>query len=181
MTQPLITPIPPAGEEARVAGVLNAVQEKLGFVPDGIKIYGISPPLLETFIGNIAYFRGGTRLSPVLTTSIRYLVSSESGCTFCIDMNEGFLTSMGYDLESVRQARSNPDLAPVSEKERPLLKLALKAINAPEEVGAGDLEHARKQGWTDRDIFDAVAQAASNKALNYLLRTFKVEHQGAFV
>lgn len=39
----------------------------------------------------------------------------------------------------------------------------------------------RAQGWTDRDIFDAVAQAASNKAFNYMLRTFKIEHQGAFV
>lgn len=181
MTQPLITPTPPAGEEARVAGVFNAIQENLGFLPDGLKLYGISPPLLETFIGNIAYFRSGTRLSPVLTTSIRYLVSSQSDCTFCIDMNEGFFTSMGFDLESVRQARSNPDLAPVSEQERPLLKLALKAINAPEDVSAGDLDYARAQGWTDRDIFDAVAQAASNKAFNYMLRTFKIEHQGAFV
>lgn len=181
MTQALITPTPPAGEEARVAGVLDAIQSHLGFVPDALKLYGISPPLLENFVGNISYFRGGTKLSPALTTSIRYLVSVESDCSFCIDMNEGFFANMGFDLETIRKARNNPDLAPVSEQERPLLKLALKAISSPGEVDAADMDAVRAQGWTDREMFDAVAQAAGNKSLNYLLRTFKVEHQGSFV
>lgn len=180
MNQPLISPTPPAGEEARVTGIFNAVKEHLGFVPDALKMYGISPPLLETFVGNISYFQGGTRLSPALTTSIRYLVSYQSDCTFCIDLNEGFFANMGFDVEAIRKGRSNPDLLPVTAQERSLLKLALKAINSPEAVGAADMELAHEQGWTDRDIFDAVAQAASNKSLNYLLRTFKINHQGAY-
>ena len=72
------------------------------------------------------------------------------------------------------------EAAPIEEKERPLLRLALKAVNAPEDVGEADLAVARAQGWSDRDIFDAVVQAANNRAFNFVLRTFKVEHQGAF-
>lgn len=177
---PLLQPRPPAGEEARVQGVLDAVQEHLGFVPDGLRLYSVSPGLLEAFVANVSYFRNGTPLSPVLTAMIRYLVSWRTGCQFCIDLNEGFLTQMGVDLDAVRAARTNPDSAPVEERERPLLALALKAVENPGAIEAADLDAARAEGWSDRHLFDAVVQAANNRAFNLVLRTFKVEHQGVF-
>jgi len=175
----LLDPTPPAGEEARVNAVFDGIREHVGFVPDGLRLYGISPPLLEAFVGNVGYFLGGTRLSPRLTAMIRYLVSDRADCQFCVDMNEGFLTQMGFDLETIRAARSDAERAPIDEQERPLLRLALKAVDRSQEVTVADLEAARAAGWSDRDIFDAVVQAANNRAFNHVLRTFKVERQGA--
>ncbi len=179
--RPLIDVTPPKGEEGRVAAVFQAIEGHIGFVPDALRLYGISPPLLEAFVGNVAYFRGGTALSPLLTTMIRYLVSSAADCRFCIDMNEAFLVQMGQDLGQLRAARENPEQAPVEARERPLLRLALKAASEPQSVTEADVAAAREQGFSDRDIFDAVAQAASNRALNLVLGTFKVEEQGALV
>lgn len=178
--QPLLKPLPPAGEEARVAATLGAIEQRLGFVPDGLRLFGISPPLLENYVSNIGYFNSGERLSPVLMTMIRYLVSSGAQCSFCIDLNEGFLGNMGVDVDKVRAARSDIEAAPLPEKDKSLLRLAVKSVTNPEGIGQADLDAARRQGWSDRDIFDAVAQAASNRAFNYVMRTFKVEHQGAF-
>lgn len=178
--QPLLHPIPPSGDEDRVAAVLGAIEQKLGFVPDGLRLYSFSPPLLESFVSNIGYFNSGERLSPSLMAMIRYMVSWNSKCQFCIDMNEGFLTNMGVSLDAVRAARTDPDAAPVTDKEKPLLKIALKAVTAPESVNSSDMDAARAQGWNDRDIFDVVAQAASNRAFSYVLRTFNVEHHGVF-
>ena len=181
MAAPLISPHIPAGDEERVAAIFTAIQERVGFVPDGLRLYSLSPPLLETFVGNVAYFNGGgTGLPPELTAMIRYLVSWQSGCSFCVDMNEGFLVNMGKDLDSIRSSRNNPEVAPLADKDKALLKLALKAINSPEFVSKDDLDQVRRLGWQERDLFDAVAQAASNRAFNIVLRTFKVEHQGAF-
>jgi alkylhydroperoxidase family enzyme len=176
----LINPRPPVGEEARVEAVLGAVRQKLGFVPDGLRLFSFSPPLLENFVGNVGYFNSGERLSPALMAMIRYLVSWNAGCQFCIDLNEGFLANMGVALERVRAARDNPEAAPVQEKERPLLRIALKSVHAPDTVSSGDLDAARAAGWSDRDIFDVVAQAASNQAFTQVLRTFKIEHQGVY-
>lgn len=177
---PLVTPRIPAGQEGRVESVLEAVQKHLGFVPDGIRLFSFSPPLLENFVGMISYFNSGERLSPALMTMIRYLVSNNAQCLFCIDMNEGFLTHMGFDIDTLRAARKDPDLAPLPANEKVLLKLALQSVTHPEEIGTKDIEKAKDAGWSERDIFDVVAQAASNRALNYILRTFKVESQGAF-
>jgi alkylhydroperoxidase family enzyme len=178
--KPLITPQIPSGDESRVEAIFNGVKQHMGFIPDGLRLYSFSPALLETFLGNISYFNSGERLTPSLMAMIRYLVSWESKCSFCIDMNEGFLSNMGVNLDAVRAARNNPDIAPIPAKEMPLLKIALKSLSNPEGVNESDIQAAKAQGWTERDIFDVVAQAASNRAFNYILRTFKVEHQSAF-
>lgn len=176
----LIHPQVPAADQERVAAILGTIEERLGFVPDGLRLYSISPPLLEAFVSNIGYFNmGGTELPPSLTAMIRYQVSWNAGCSFCVDMNEGFLTSMGLDLDSIRASRDNVDAVPLDKKEKALLKLAIKSVNAPEAVSKADLDEVRQRGWGDRAIFDAVAQAANNRAFNHVLRTFNIEHQGA--
>ncbi|MBI5461562.1 MAG: hypothetical protein HY941_05175 [Gammaproteobacteria bacterium] len=180
LQQPLIMPVIPTGDEDRVTGVLETIKQRLGFIPDGLRLYTLSPPLLENFVGSIAYFNGGSRLRPELMAMIRYLVSWHSQCQFCIDMNEGFLTHMGLQLDDIRAARANLEVAPLPENEMSLLRIAIKAVDQPEHVSQADLEQAWAQGWHDRDIFDAVVQAANNRAFNLVLRTFNIQHQGAF-
>ena len=178
---PLITPTVPKDDEQRVAGIFNAIEQHIGFVPDALRLYSISPPLLENFVANIGYFNGGgSNLPGELTAMIRYLVSWQSGCKFCVDMNEGILLNLGKDLDSIRAARNNPEAAPLADKDKVLLKLALKSVHSPEFVNQQDLDQAKAHGWQERDLFDAVVQAANNYALNLILRTFKVEHQGTF-
>lgn len=178
--KPLLNPAIPGGEEQHVEGILSQVEQALGFVPDGMRLYSISPPLLENFVSTIGYFRAHPVLRQELLAMIRYLASADSGCQFCIDLNEGFLTRMGIDLDDIRAARNNPKNAPLEANERPLLELALKSLTNPEGINQTDMEAAHQQGWTDRDIFDAVAMAANNRAFNLVLKTFKIEHQGVF-
>ena len=178
----LLDPTPPAAEQPRVDKVFAMAEEMLGFVPAGMRLYGISPPLLETFAGTVGYFRGGTQLSGPLTAMIRYLVSERVGCRFCIDLNETFLAGMGADLDAVRAARDDLGKAPLQdERERPLLALALAAVSDPDSDKSAMVDAAREAGWADRDIFDAVLQAASNRAFNFVLKAFNVETQDAFV
>lgn len=177
---PLLQPRAPAGEEGRVEAVFQALEKHIGFVPDALRLFSFSPPLLESYVGNIAYLNSGERLSPALMATIRYLVSAEANCTFCIDMNLGLLGNMGVDLDAVRAARTNPNLAPLPEKEKHLLKLALLAIDNPEAVSAQEIGQVKAAGWSERDIFEAVVQAANMRSLNYVLRTFKVDRQGSF-
>jgi len=177
---PLLTPQAPVGEEQRVKTILDMAQQHMGFIPDGLRLYSLSPTLLETFFTNVGYFQGGTNLSPVLTTMIRYLVSSKSECHFCIDLNEGFLSQMGVDLDTVRASRNDQSLAPIEDNEHILLDIALRTINDPDSVTQDDMDAAHAQGWTDHEIFDAAAQATNNRAFNYLLRTFNIEKQGVF-
>jgi len=179
--QALIYPQAPSGEEEKVNAIFKGVEEHLGFVPDGLRLLSISPPLLETMMGNIGYFNmGGTQLSPTLTAMIRYQISSNASCRFCIDLNEGFLTNLGLNIDKVRASRNKPESAPLSEKDKALLLFAVKSIQNPNDIDESEMTKVKNQGWEDREIFDAVAQAASNKAFNFILKTFNVSHQGIY-
>lgn len=175
----LINPQAPVEDSAKVDTILKGVEEHLGFVPDGLRLYSISPPLLESFLGNVTYFMGHPVLSQELLAMIRYLVSSDAGCSFCIDFNSAILLNLGKTQEELQSARQNPDNAPLNDAEKILLKIALASINDPEGVTQQDLQKAREAGFSDRDIFDVVVIAANNKAFTHVLRTFKVEHQGS--
>ncbi len=177
---PLLQPVPPAAEAAKVNDIFQGIAERYGYVPDGVRLYGLSPALLENFLANVGYFMTHQRIDQKLLAMIRYLGSVQVNCTFCIDFNEAYLYQLGADINQVRAARMNINQAPVTEQELPLLRLALKGMENPDALNESDLAAARAHGWNDRDIFDVVALAANNRAFTTMLKAFKVEHQGAF-
>lgn len=175
----LITPTAPSADQARVEAIFAQVQEQMGFVPDGLKLYGISPPLLESFVATIGYFRGHSKFRQELLAMIRYLASSNNECTFCIDFNESILLHLGLELDQIRASQTSPDRAPLPDNEKVLLNLALNAMKDPDSIAEQDIQQAKDQGWDERDIFEAVLIAANNHAFTTVLKTFKVHHQGA--
>lgn len=179
--QPLLSPVAPAGSEDQVQAIFAQVEAAFGVVPAPIKLYALSPVLLQNFVNTVGYFHHQSTLSAKLLAMIRYLVSDKATCHFCIDFNEAILSNLGADLEQVRAAKSDVTLAPLSDAEKILLNLAVKAVENPEEVTAEDLEAARAAGFSDQEIFEAVVQGSNNRALNLLLKAFKVETLDAFV
>ena len=178
----LINPQPPVGNEEKVAGILKHVEANMGLVPDGIRMFGVSPVLLESMMGNVAYFMGHEELRQDLLWTIRYLNSEEVKCDFCISFTAGMLmNNLGKTAEDLQAAKENPDNAPLTDNEKVLLKIALASCDNPEGVSGDDIQKARDVGYSEQNIFDAVAAAVNNRAFTYLLRTFKVhEIQGSF-
>jgi len=180
MSQALLNIDIPAQDQMRVDAVLKAVEDAFGFVPDPLTMYSVSPTLLEMFAGTIGYFGQHPRLSQPLLALIRYLTSEQAGCQYCISLNENILLKLGWDIETIRATHTDVASAPLEEKEKPLLQLALKAVSDPDGVTAADIDAARAQGWSERDVFDAVVAATNNRQLNLLLKTFNIDEQGTF-
>ncbi len=178
----LINPQPPIGDEEKVAGILKHIEENMGLVPDGLKMMGVSPVLLENMMGNVAYFMAHKELSQDLLWTIRYLNSEEVNCDFCISFTGGMLmNNLGKTADELQAAKDNPDNAPITDNEKILLKIALASCENPDGVSGDDIQKARDAGFSEQNIFDAVAVAVNNRAFTYLLRTFKVhEIQGSF-
>jgi uncharacterized peroxidase-related enzyme len=177
----LIDPQVPENEKEKVNAILSAVEAQMGIVPDALTLYSISPSILENFVGSIGYFMAHEELSQELLAMIRYLVSFDARCSFCIDLNTGRLVNqLGKTMEQLEAARADINDAPLSDAEIVLLKIALASIDNPDGVTQDDIQKARDAGFSDRQVFDVVFMAANNKALTHVLKTFKVEHQGAF-
>lgn len=174
----LIDPVPPPNAKDDVDAVFASIEDGFGFLPDGLVLYGISPPLLKAFVDNFSYFIGHQKLSQQLFGLIRFLNSSSVDCPYCIDFNTAFLLNLGITPEQLEAARADVNKAPLNESEKVLLGIAMAALDDPDGVSRDDLHNARDQGLTDRDVFDAVVQAASNRAFTTVLKTFDVVRQG---
>jgi alkylhydroperoxidase/carboxymuconolactone decarboxylase family protein YurZ len=179
----LINPQPPTGDEEKVAGIMKHIEENMGFVPDGLRMLGVSPILLENMMGNVAYFMAHEELSQDLLWTIRYLNSEEVSCNFCISFTEGMLmNNLGKTANELQAAKQDPNDAPLTDNEKILLKIALASCENPENITGDDLQKACNAGYSERNIFDAVAVAINNRAFTHFLRTFKIDElQGSFV
>jgi uncharacterized protein YciW len=76
--------------------------------------------------------------------------------------------------EQIVSARKNPDEARLSGKDKAMLKFVVKAISAPEEIEAQDVDMLRRIGWNDSDIFDAASLGVNMVAMGMLFNIFKM-------
>lgn len=169
---------PPPGKEGMVEAIMSPFAAMLGKSPAGLRMLGTSPKLLEHYAGSIDYYMSHPRISQGLLTFIRYLVSWRGECEYCIDMNEAFLINAGLDIDLIRATRDDHAKAPLDEREKFLLELAVDAVDHPESITADKVEKARAYGWRDSDIFDAVWHANSNRAFGLTAEAFGLTPDG---
>jgi len=106
--------------------------------------------------------RGDSTMSEGERELIAALVSARNDCKFCM-RSHGATAShlLGGDKELVRQVQEDYRSAPVSDKMKALLHIASKVQVSGREVAEKDIEAARKEGATDREIHDTVLIAAA--------------------
>ena len=169
---------PPPEEVTKVEAIMAPYKEMLGRAPGGLQLLGVSPPVLEHYAGTIGYYMTHPTLGQPLLTFIRYLVSWRGDCAYCVDLNEAFLISAGLDLDAIRATREDPGLAPLEERDKALLLLAVESVDRPETVSPDRLDKLRDLGWSDRDILDAVWHATLNRAFGRTAEAFGLPPDG---
>jgi uncharacterized peroxidase-related enzyme len=168
-----VTPERASGE---VADIYAQIEQAWGHVPAAIQVFSANPALLRhqwEYYGSIMQH---PRLSMPLTACIRMLVSQAGNCDYCVDMNAAMLMNLaGWSADELAATRADFRDSPLSNEDKALLGLVLKATRDPKSVTAHDLEAARAAGWSDGDILDAVNHGARMVAGDIVINGFKVE------
>jgi alkylhydroperoxidase family enzyme len=171
----LIPTIPPEKAEGKLAELYAEVEQIFGRVPNNVRTLGISPAILENQLQLIGYYMEHPALKPPLLAMIRMLVSKACKSPYCQNLNTGLLMQAGFTREQIEAAKADPKQAPLPDKEKALLLFVLKATDNPHSVVQADMDHLRSLGWTDLDIFDAVAHGARMVGTNIIFDTFKID------
>ncbi|MCP4105237.1 MAG: hypothetical protein GY749_06835 [Desulfobacteraceae bacterium] len=156
----LLNHIKPEEATGKVAEIYGAFPKEIG-VPKPLQMMSASPELLERQFESIKYFTSHKNLSFPLLASIRYIGATECTYDYCASLNGGILKAQGMTDDELEAMKNDPDKAPLEDKEREMLKFVLKAIRTPENVGEADVEQLHSAGWSDSDIYDAVAHGAN--------------------
>jgi uncharacterized peroxidase-related enzyme len=106
--------------------------------------------------------RGPHTLTPAEREMIATYVSSENHCYYCQHSHGAAAAEeLGGNYELIDQIKRDFSAAPISDKMKALLAIAGKVQKGGKHVTADDVQRARLQGATDKEIHDTVLIAAA--------------------
>ena len=106
--------------------------------------------------------RGPNTLTSAERELIATYTSAQNGCHFCHSSHGAAAAHhLRGDEELVARVRSDFESAAISDKLKALLAIAGKVRRSGLEVTDGDVERARAEGATDKEIHDTVLIAAA--------------------
>lgn len=117
---------------------------------------------LNDLVQTLLHDTATSTLTPGERELIATYTSSLNECKYCASTHGAIAKyQLNGDEAVVNAVISDPATAPVSEKLKALLKIAAKVQENGKKVQPADVELARQQGATDREIHDTVLIAAA--------------------
>lgn len=160
-----------AKADSKARGLLEAVEKKLGTVPNIMRTMANSPAVLEAYLSFSNALAKGS-LSAKLREQIALAVGEANQCEYCLAAHTalGRLAGLKDDeiLESRRGASSDGQVAAA-------LSFARQVVRERGSVSDGDIETLRAQGFSDGDIAEIVANVAVNIFTNYFNHVAQTE------
>ena len=161
----------PAEEDAPpgVKALNDKAIEKLGFVPNVLRVYALRPRHLELW--NAFYddlMRGDSALTRPQREMIAVVVSTVNRCHYCMVSHSAYLRKLTGDPVLVEQLRTNYKYADLEPRERAMLDFAVKLTEQSSTCTEADVEALREAGWADEDIMDIAEVAAMFNFTNRL-------------
>lgn len=159
-----IAQLDPAQATGRTKQLFDAVQAKLGTVPNLFRVLGNAPSVLEAYL-NFSGALAGASLSAKLREQIALTVAVSNFCTYCLSAHAFSSRRAGLTESEIRNAcHATAAIA----KTDAILKLARNIVVQRGEVSEVEIEQARACGLTDGEIVETVANVALNIFTNYV-------------
>lgn len=137
------------------------VRSKLGFVPNVMTALGARPDEARAFFAyHDALMEKEDGLSKAEREMIVVATSAANQCPYCIVAHGAVLRIRSADPLLADQIAANWRTAPISERQRAMLRFAVKLARTPEEVEESDFRPLHREGFTDDEIWEIGAIAA---------------------
>jgi len=156
----LIEP-PQADPETREQ--LEAIQNKLGRLPNMFKGMANAPAVLAAYLG-MSEALADSRISARLREQVALAVSERNGCHYCLAAHSALGKMLGLgDAEILANRRG----ASADEATQAALAFAGVLVAKHGQVGASDVERARQAGFDDGQIAELVGVTVQTIFTNY--------------
>ena len=153
----------PALVTGKTKELFDAVQARLGIVPNAFRVLGNAPAALEGYLHFDAALAGGS-FDGKIREQIGLAVAESNLCRYCLSAHVFMGGRAGLTEKEIADAARSIG---ATAKTEAILKLARDVVVQRGEVSDSDLEHARTSGLTDGEIVETVANVALNILMNY--------------
>ena len=129
--------------------------EKLGFVPNVLRLYALRPSRLLAWTAHYdEAMKGDSGLTKAEREMIAVVVSVTNDCAYCIAAHSAALRKLTKNPALADQIAADYARADISERMKRALDYAVKLTRAPAAMSEADVQGLRTAGWTDEDVMD---------------------------
>ena len=158
-----IQQIDPAQATGQAKELLDAVQKKMGMVPNMVAAMASSPAFLEGYLG-LSGAVGKNSLSPKLRERIALAVGELNSCDYCLSAHTLIGGKLGLAESEVLAARRAEADEPF---DAAVLALAKALVLQRGDLRDEDLRAARDAGLDDGQIADVLGTVVLNTMTNW--------------
>ena len=159
-----IVQIDPAQATGKTKQLFDAVQAKLGVVPNLFRVFGAAPAALEGYLNFNSALANGS-FNARVREQIALTVAESNMCGYCLSAHTFLGNKVGLTPKDIADARR---ATAAGDKTNAILELARNIVVQRGEISDGDLHEARAAGLTDGDIIETVANVVVNIFTNYV-------------
>ena len=154
----------PATTTGKSKELFDAVQSKLGFIPNLIKVFGNSPATLQGYL-SLGEITSSGNFSKKFREQLALAIAEENSCNYCLSAHTAIGKLNGLSEEQTEQSRQG--LA-TNEKEQTALQFAQAVTRNRGQVSSELIQAVKNAGYTDGDILEIVLNVVSNTLTNYV-------------
>lgn len=156
--------IDPAHAEGKSKTLFDAVQAKMGMVPNMTRVLANAPAALESYL-QFSGAMAGAKLSPRIREQIALTVGEVNSCVYCVRAHATIGGRLGLDAATIAAARDARSSDP---KVDALLKFARDLVVERGALSDEGLARLRGAGVTDGEIVETIAAVSLNIFTNYV-------------
>ncbi|MDJ0950354.1 MAG: carboxymuconolactone decarboxylase family protein [Alphaproteobacteria bacterium] len=158
-----LTPVDPAVAAGKTKTLLDAVQKKLGAVPNLLRVLGNSPAALQAYLG-LSETLGGSSLDAKTRELIALTVAGANDCDYCASAHSAIGKSLGLEPSALTAGLEGRSADP---KTQAALRFAKVLVEKRGWASEEDLAAVRAAGHGEGEIVEIVAAVALNIFTNY--------------
>jgi len=144
--------------------LFNAVEKKLGFIPNLIKVFGNSPATLQTYL-SLGELTASGNFTHKFREQLALVIAEENNCNYCLSAHTAIGKMIGLSEQEIIESRKANAL---STKEQAGLQFAQSVTKNRGKVSSEELKAVKEAGFTDEDILEIVLNVVSNTLTNYV-------------
>jgi uncharacterized peroxidase-related enzyme len=153
------------------AALYDAITEKLGMVPNFLKVFANSPVALEAFLG-LHGIAGQGSLDAKTQERIALALAEQNSCQYCVSAHTAIGRKAGLDndeIEASRAGTSNDEKAAVA------VRFAQSLVEHKGDVTNAEIQDVRDAGYSDAELVEIITHVGMNLLTNILAKTSRVD------
>ncbi|MGY6648901.1 carboxymuconolactone decarboxylase family protein [Wenyingzhuangia sp. IMCC45574] len=154
----------PATTTGEAKELFNAVEKKLGFIPNLIKVFGNSPATLKSYL-SLGELTASGKFTNKFREQLALTIAQTNDCDYCLSAHSaiGKLNGLNQDqLTASRKAQAE------DAKQEAGLVFAKEVTEKRGQVSAEALQAVKNAGYDDGEVLEIVLNVVSNTLTNYV-------------